>query len=99
MAFFPKIGVYGTRGFFTTTVPSLQRCFFTSSHVLQSLPKQKVTISPELRKTLLGKLQGAAQQEKPNQFGCNCLPLKGTPEFEKMAEEFISRVKEAKAGN
>ncbi|MGE0630908.1 MAG: hypothetical protein AB7O96_00745 [Pseudobdellovibrionaceae bacterium] len=99
MATLSRIGLSGVKGFFTTTVPLWQRCFSTSSRVLQSLPKQEATISPKLKETLLIQLREAAKQEKPNPLGCNCLPLKGTPEFDRMAEDFIKRVKESKVNN
>ncbi len=96
MATFSRIGLSGVKGFLTTTTPLWQRCFSTSSRVLQSLPKQEATISPKLRETLLTQLREAARQEKPNPLGCNCLPLKGTPKFDRMAEDFFRKVKEHK---
>jgi hypothetical protein len=99
MAIFLRKGFYGVKGFFTTITPLRQRCFSASSRVLQSLPKQEATISPKLRETLLNQLREAAKQEKPNPLGCNCLPLKGTPEFDRMAEDFIRRVKEHKGNS
>ena len=99
MATFSRIGLYGAKGFFTKTTPWWQRCCSTSSHALKSLPKQEATISPKLKETLLAQLREAAKQEKPNPLGCNCLPLKGTPEFDRMAENFIKRVKEHKSNS
>lgn len=81
-----------TRGFFVTTRSLWERPF----SILQNLPKQEATLSPKLKETLLTQLREAVKQEKPNPLGCNCLPLKGTSEFDRMAEAFIKRVKEGK---
>ena len=100
MATISRIGLSGLKGVFATAAPVWQRCFSTSNRVLQGLPKQEATISPKLKETLLTQLRAeAAKQEKPNLLGCNCLPLKGTPEFDRMAEQFIKKVKESKVNN
>lgn len=96
MATISRMGLSGVKGFFTATTPLWQRCFSTSSRILQNLPKQEATISPKLKETLLAQLRESAKQEKPNPLGCNCLPLKGTPEFDRMMENFIRSVKEHK---
>ena len=99
MTTFSKIGFSGLRGNFPITTPLYQRYFFTSSSALKPSAKQQATISPKLKETLLSQMRENTKQEKPNPLGCNCLPLKGTMEFQRMAEQFIKGVKEYKGNH
>jgi hypothetical protein len=61
----------------------------SGSSLRNNLITQEVSISPQLKKVLIARLKENQKQQPTNRLDCNCLPLKGTAEYDRMMEQIF----------